>query len=74
MQYLITHNYPINLLHDYLIKEVPTFHRVTSEAGGMDYALDDCGSVSQLGDDITISFADDLPLIIVQTALASFKN
>jgi|TARA_R110002020_G_scaffold5882_1_gene24199 hypothetical protein len=74
MQTLVTGNVDMNKLHDYLIKEVPTFHRVGQSSIGIDYALDDCGRVHKNGEDVTISFADDLPMAVIQAALTVYKG
>jgi len=59
-----------NRLHDYLIANLPDFHRVDESR----IALADCGRVFSLGADVTIEFADDIDPGAISEAIAAFQS
>ena len=74
MNKVVTSTSNINRLHDYLIANVNGFRRVSPGAYGLDTADIDCGYVSGSNSEVTISFAFDLPAILIQTAINDFHN
>ena len=74
MNQIVTSTSNINGLHDYLVSNVDGFHRTTPGAYGLPTSSPDCGYVSGTDSEVTISFAFDLPAILIQTAINEFHN
>lgn len=74
MQSITTSKVNINDLHDYLITDLEGFHRVLSDSGGLDTATDECGRLHELGDVVTVFFADDLDIKDVQAKIDKFNS
>ena len=74
MQTLIF-NKPNNLdfLHDELIAGVPGFHRTVDLLDDL-AAADDCGAVQSSGESIKITFADDNPGHLIETAVLAHDS
>ena len=74
MQVITTTGVDMMKLGDYLFREVPTFGRTVESKIYTKIARDDCGALTQSGDNITISFADDIPVGIIQLALNGYSS
>lgn len=70
MQKIVVHGKcNMNLLHEELVAQVPTFRRVTTLANGEFLADGDHGRVVRKGDVVTLWFADDIDPSLVQAVV-----
>jgi hypothetical protein len=74
MNKIVTSTSNINRLHDYLNANVSGFRRVVTDDNGIDVATSDSGYVEGSESEVTISFAYDLPNVLIQTAIHEFHN
>lgn len=67
-------NIPITTAHDYLIRDVSGFHKVSPGEDGVPHTSEDSGRVEGNPGNIKISFPDHLPEEIILKALTAIEK